>query len=92
MSRPISTENKFRALAHATRRKVVELLLRKPLGAGELAGHFNHSRAVLSKHLRILEGVGLVAFRRTGTSLEYRLVPESFESLHQWISRLPKAP
>ena len=79
MSRPVSTENKFRALAHNTRRKVVELLLRKPLTAGELAEHFNHSRPVLSRHLRILETVGLIVFERKGASLEYRLVPEAFD-------------
>ena len=64
MSRPISTESKFRALAHVSRRKVVELLQRRPMTAGDLAQHFTHSRAVLSKHLRILETTGLIAFQR----------------------------
>jgi DNA-binding transcriptional ArsR family regulator len=91
MSRPISTENKFRALAHITRRRVVELLQRRPMTAGDLAQHFTHSRAVLSKHLRILEGTGLIVFQRKGVSLEYRLVPGSFESLRQWIVRVPVA-
>jgi DNA-binding transcriptional ArsR family regulator len=92
MSRPISTESTFRALAHASRRKVLELLTRRPYTPGDLAQHFSHSRPVLSKHLRILEGVGLVTFQRKGANLEYRLAPESFEAVRQWLSRMPRHP
>jgi DNA-binding transcriptional ArsR family regulator len=91
MSRPISTESKFRALAHATRRRVLELLIRRTHTAGELAQHFNHSRPVLSKHLRVLQAVGFIAFKRQGASLVYHLVPSAFDSVRAWIGRVPLA-
>ena len=91
MSRPISTESKFRAVAHTTRRAVVDLLIRREHSAGELAEHFNHSRPVISKHLRILEGVGLIGHRRRGTQLVYTITPGAFDVFHQWITRLPRS-
>ena len=90
MSRPTSTESKFRAVAHSTRRGVIDLLLRREYSAGELAEHFKHTRPVLSRHLRILEAVGLVMFQRRGNRLMYRLAPGAFDALHRWIGRLPK--
>ena len=92
MSRPVSTESKFRALAHATRRGVIELLLRGERTAGDLAGHFSHSRPVLSKHLRVLEGAGLIVYQRHGAQLRYRLAPGAFDSVHQWIGKFPRTP
>ena len=90
MSRPTSTESTFRAVAHATRRGVIDLLLRREHSAGELAEHFKHSRPVLSRHLRVLEGVGLVAFQRRGNRLVYTVNPGAFDVLHQWVGRLPR--
>jgi len=91
MSRPTSTESKFRAVAHATRRGVIDLLLRREYSAGELAEHFKHTRPVLSRHLRVLEGVGLVTFQRRGNRLMYKLMPGAFDVLHQWVGRLPRS-
>jgi DNA-binding transcriptional ArsR family regulator len=91
MSRPISTESKFRAVAHSTRRGIIDLLVRRPRTAGELAEHFHHSRPVLSKHLRVLEGTGLVSFKRQGAALLYELNQNAFNSLHEWIATLPRA-
>jgi len=91
MSRPISTESKFRAIAHSTRRGVIDLLCRGQRSAGDLAEHFRHSRPVLSKHLRVLEGAGLIEFERQGTRLMYRLAPGGLDSLHSWIQKLPRA-
>ena len=91
MSRPISSESKFRAIAHPTRRGIIDLLVRDEQTPNEMASHFKHSRPVFSKHLRVLEVAGLVSHERQKTQLVYRIVPGAFESLQQWISKLPRA-
>ena len=48
------------ALADPTRRGAVELLMRGPLRAGELAAALGASPPALSRHLRVLRGTGLV--------------------------------
>lgn len=92
MSRPISTESRFRAIAHLSRRRIIDLLLRGEKTAGELAEHFHHSRPVLSKHLRVLEVTGLIVFDRRGTQLVYRIVPQAFDPMRQWMARVPRRP
>src|SRR6267142_1556498 len=46
MSRPISSESKFRAIAHPTRRGIIDLLVRDEQTPNEMASHFKHSRPV----------------------------------------------
>ena len=53
-------DDAFAALADPARRRVVELLTRKPLRAGELARALRLSPSATSKHLRVLRDRGLV--------------------------------
>jgi DNA-binding transcriptional ArsR family regulator len=54
----------FEVLADPTRRRVVELLGQRPHRAGELAREVGTSAPVMSRHLRVLLGAGLVADER----------------------------
>ncbi|ODT49176.1 MAG: transcriptional regulator [Devosia sp. 63-57] len=63
----------FEALSHPVRRKVLALLKRGPMSAGELAEHFYISRPTLSVHFNKLKEAELVAVERQGTSLIYHL-------------------
>ena len=51
----------FAALADASRREVISLLLQKPRRAGELAECIDMSPQALSRHLRVLRKAGLVS-------------------------------
>ena len=42
-------------------------------------------RPAVSKHLRVLEGAGLVEHRSVGTRNLYALAPEGFTALQQWL-------
>jgi DNA-binding transcriptional ArsR family regulator len=53
----------FHALADGTRRAMLESLAAQPASVGELASPFEISLAAASKHIKVLEGAGLV--RRT---------------------------
>ena len=53
-------DDAFAALADPARRRTVELLVRQPRRAGELARVLRVSPSAMSKHLRVLRDRGLV--------------------------------
>jgi DNA-binding transcriptional ArsR family regulator len=63
----------FKALADPTRRKVLQLLQRGPMTAGELSDHFDVSKPTMSAHFAVLTGAGLVQADKQGRSITYRL-------------------
>jgi DNA-binding transcriptional ArsR family regulator len=79
------------ALADPTRRRVVELLRRKPLRAGDIAGALSVSAPRLSRHLRVLRNGGLI--EESGVEHDarvrvYRLRPERFAILRAWLEEV----
>lgn len=57
----------FSALAHAGRRKMLDLLSEAPgMSVKALAAHFDMSRVGVIKHLRVLEDAQLVLSRKEG--------------------------
>ena len=77
------------ALADPTRRRVVDLLRRRPHRAGELAAAFDMSTPAVSRHLRVLKTHGLVEEDRGENDARvriYRLRPEPFAQLQDWLS------
>ncbi|HEX4338386.1 MAG TPA: metalloregulator ArsR/SmtB family transcription factor [Polyangiaceae bacterium] len=76
------------ALSDPTRRKVVELLRKKPRPAGELARAFGMSPPAMSRHLRTLRQSGLVEEEHGGEDARvrvYRLRREPFGELRGWL-------
>src|SRR4026208_1582371 len=63
----------FKALADPTRRKVLQLLQRGPMTAGELPGDCDVSKPTMSAHFAVLTGAGLVQAEKQGRSITYRL-------------------
>jgi DNA-binding transcriptional ArsR family regulator len=63
----------FRALADPTRRRVLTLLRAGPQSAGELASHFDVSKATMSAHFSVLREADLVTSTKTGTTITYYL-------------------
>lgn len=55
----------FHALAHESRRKILDILKATPgIGVGKLAAEFDVSRIAIMNHLAVLEGSGLVVSQR----------------------------
>ena len=50
----------FKALSDPTRRKILELLQKEPLNAGEIANYFQITKPSISHHLVILKNCGLI--------------------------------
>jgi DNA-binding transcriptional ArsR family regulator len=63
----------YRALGDPTRRRILELLRRREMSAGELAEHFDLAKPTLSGHFAQLREAGLVDAERRGTVILYRL-------------------
>ena len=82
-----SSEVVFDALGDPMRRRIVERLRRGPLPVGELAASLPVGRPAVSKHLKVLEGAGLVEHRSVGTRNLYALAPPGFVALQQWLVR-----
>jgi DNA-binding transcriptional ArsR family regulator len=81
----------FDALADPTRRRVVELLGTRPARAGELAVAIGTSPPAMSKHLRHLLRVGLVADERDSGDARarvFRLRPQSVAAIQAWLDQL----
>jgi len=63
----------YRALSDPTRRRILGLLRRGDMTAGELAGSFELTWPTISGHLRVLREADLVHADREGTSIRYHL-------------------
>jgi DNA-binding transcriptional ArsR family regulator len=66
----------FAALAHPTRRQILQDLKDGELAAGEIAGRFAASGPTISRHLAVLRQAGLVTERRDANRILYSLVGE----------------
>ena len=56
----MALEKTFKALSDVNRRKILSLLRKKTMNAGEIAKHFEMTSATLSYHLSLLKEVGLI--------------------------------
>ena len=63
----------FEALSSQTRRKILAYLSEGPLHAGDVAAKFDLSQPTVSKHLRILEGAGLLVSTRQKNFIRYEV-------------------
>ncbi len=71
-----STTEVFTALAHPTRRQILQDLADGELAAGEIAAKFSSSGPTISRHLSILKSAGLVVERRDANRILYSLVED----------------
>lgn len=63
----------FAALAHPTRRQILQDLKDGELAAGEIAGRFTATGPTISRHLSVLRQAGLVTERRDANRILYSL-------------------
>lgn len=77
----------FGALADPTRRAIVARLAEGEATVAELAAPFAMSQPAVSRHLRVLEGAGLVSGRRQATARPRRLEAETLREATDWLER-----
>lgn len=80
------TARLFHALSDETRLRVLELLSEGERCVCDLSEALGAQQSRLSFHLRTLREAGLVADRRQGRWIYYRLCPEAVETLDQALA------
>jgi DNA-binding transcriptional ArsR family regulator len=75
----------FHALGDATRRRMLRELTSGERTVSELASPFAMSLAAASKHIRVLEGAGLIRREVRGRTHLCRLDPGPLASAHEWL-------
>jgi DNA-binding transcriptional ArsR family regulator len=71
-----TTTDIFSALAHPTRRQILQDLKDGELAAGEIAAKFKSTGPTISRHLSVLRQAGLVTERRDANRILYSLASE----------------
>ena len=79
----------FKALAHPTRRRLLDMLFRRDgQTLGQLERRLAMTRFGVMKHLRVLEEAGLVVTRRQGREKLHFLNPVPIRQVHdRWIDK-----
>ena len=84
-ARVTAAEDVFDALGEPVRRQIIARLRSGPTPVGKLAEQLTVGRPAVSKHLRVLEGAGLVRHESRGTRNLYALAPEGMVLAQQWL-------
>lgn len=79
---------RFQALAEETRLAILQLLTEGERCVCELQAELDAAQSRLSFHLRKLKDAGLIADRRDGRWVHYRLVPEALDQLRDVLRQL----
>ncbi len=78
-------QDTIKALSDPTRRRILELLKKGPMSAGELGKEFDMTGATMSHHLTILKKAGLVQDNKKGTFIYYEINTSVMEDLLSWV-------
>jgi DNA-binding transcriptional ArsR family regulator len=76
----------FHALAHPTRRVIVERLSRGPASVSELAQPLDTTLPAVVQHLAVLEASGLVRSEKTGRVRTCCIEPLALRTAEEWIA------
>ena len=87
MRRTPNLDELFGALAHPTRRAILERLARGPAGTSALAQPFGMALPSFVQHMAILEACGLVRSMKLGRIRMYRLSPPALKFAGKWLAR-----
>ncbi len=75
----------FQVIAEPNRRTILAALLDGDRSVGELVAELPLSQPTVSKHLKVLRTGGFVTAEPAAQQRMYRLRPEQFVELDQWL-------
>jgi DNA-binding transcriptional ArsR family regulator len=76
----------FHALSDGTRRQMLRELRSGRHNITELAAPFHMTYAAASKHVRVLEEVGLLRRKSKGRTQECRIQPLPLKTAYRWLA------
>jgi DNA-binding transcriptional ArsR family regulator len=77
----------FQGIADPTRRAILGRLVKEKLNLTSLAGDYDISRQSVTKHIKILQECGLVAFEKQGRETYVKANPEKLSEVAKWIEQ-----
>jgi DNA-binding transcriptional ArsR family regulator len=86
MARAATTADVFNAIAEDRRRQILRVLRGGERTVGDLVDELDLEQPQVSKHLRVLREVDVVAVREDGRHRLYRLNGRALKPVHDWIS------
>ncbi|HJN46755.1 MAG: transcriptional regulator [Acidobacteria bacterium] len=86
MARAATHSDVYNAVAEPCRRAILDQLAGGERPVGDLVDAMALAQPSVSKHLRVLKEVGLVATRRAGRQRFYRLNAEAIRPMHDWVT------
>ena len=90
-SAPKHLDATFAALSDPTRRAILARLALGETTINELAEPFEMTQPAISRHIKVLEGAGLIVRRIEGTRRPCRLAPAAITEIDQWLGMLRDA-
>jgi DNA-binding transcriptional ArsR family regulator len=87
----MSLDTVFSALADPTRRAILARLALGETTINELAEPFRMTQPAISRHIKVLEGAGLIIRRIEGTRRPCRLAAAGITEIDQWLGTLRNA-
>ncbi len=85
MARAATTTDAFNAVAEPRRREILDVLANGERPVNDLVSLIGLAQPQVSKHLRVLREVGLVAVRDEGRQRMYRLNGRPLKAIHDWV-------
>jgi len=85
MARAATTTDAFNAVAEPRRRQILDALAGGERPVNDLVAALELGQPQVSKHLRVLREVGLVAVRDEGRQRMYRLNGQALKPVHDWV-------
>src|SRR5690606_9636303 len=86
-----SLDAAFFALSDPTRRAILARLATGEATVMELAEPFDMTQPAISRHLKVLEGAGLITRRIDGTKRPCRLQADGLDAVDEWLELLRQA-
>jgi DNA-binding transcriptional ArsR family regulator len=91
VARSSTRSDVFNAVAEARRREILDALIPGEKAVGAIVDDLSLSQPQVSKHLRVLNEVGLVRCRAEGRRRLYSLEPARLRPLQDWLAKYERA-
>jgi DNA-binding transcriptional ArsR family regulator len=85
MARAATTTDAFNAIAEPRRRQILDAIGGGQRSVNELVAMLDVPQPLVSKHLRVLREVGIVAAREDGRQRLYRLNGSALKPVYDWV-------
>ena len=92
MKQPGQTARICKVLSVEARVRIVQMLKRRVLCVGAIAGRLDITQGAVSQHLRILRDAGLVTAEKRGYYVHYKINEETFQEWRGVVEELLSLP